>query len=45
MRLSKDLISKFQERYFETFDEQILPEVAEAELLELAELIKLTTRK
>ena len=41
-RLSEGLISRFQIRYFETFAEHLSPEIAEAELLGLAELIKIT---
>ena len=42
MRLSPDLIIRFQNRYFEAFAEQLSPEDAEAELLDLAQLIKIT---
>jgi len=43
-RLSASLIAKFQKRYFETFSEKISPDVAEVELLGLAELIRITMR-
>jgi len=42
MRLSADLISRFQRRYLEVFGEQITPDIAEAELLDLAELVLIT---
>jgi hypothetical protein len=44
MRLSADLISRFQKRYFEVYAVHLLPEEAEIELLELAELIRITMR-
>jgi hypothetical protein len=44
MRLSADLLARFQKRYFDTFAENISLETAEAELLGLAELIRITTR-
>jgi hypothetical protein len=39
MRLSADLISRFQRKYLESFGEHITPDVAEAELLDLAALV------
>lgn len=45
MSLSADLIARFQKRYFETFGETISAEIAESELLSLAELIKITCIK
>jgi hypothetical protein len=39
MRLSEGLIAKFQKRHLEVFGEHIPPETAEAELLNLAELV------
>lgn len=42
MRLSSDLITEFQDRYFKAFGEHISPEAAEMELLNLAELVKMT---
>jgi hypothetical protein len=42
MRLSLDLITKFQELHLKTFGEPIHPEAAELELLSLAELIRIT---
>jgi hypothetical protein len=44
MRLSADLIARFQAKYYEKFAERISPEVAEAELSGLAELIRITRR-
>jgi hypothetical protein len=44
MRLSADLLARFQKRYFDTFAENISLETAEAELLGLAELIRIATR-
>lgn len=41
MRLSEGLIAEFQKRYLATFGEQISPETAEAELLDLAELVRI----
>jgi hypothetical protein len=45
MRLSEDLITKFQVTYFEKFTEHISLETAEAELLDLAELVRITHSK
>lgn len=42
MRLSLDLVAEFQEQHLKTFGEPISPEVAELELLGLAELIRIT---
>ena len=42
MRLSLALVAEFQELYLRAFGEPILPEVAELELLSLAELIRIT---
>lgn len=42
MRLSLALVAEFQELYLRTFDEPILPEAAELELLSLAELVRIT---
>jgi|GEM_PF-3769775 len=42
MRLSTDLITRFQAKYFEAFSVSLSLEDAEAELLGLAELIKIT---
>jgi hypothetical protein len=42
MQLSADLLVRFQDRYFEAFAERISLETAEAELLELAGLIRIT---
>lgn len=44
MRLSASLIAKFQKRYFETFGEAITAELAESELLSLAELVEITRK-
>jgi hypothetical protein len=44
MRLSEPLIAKFQQAHLEEFGYAIPAERAEAELLELAELIRLTVR-
>lgn len=44
MQLSKTLIAKFQQAHLEEFGYAISTERAEAELLELAELIRLTVR-
>lgn len=41
-RLSLDLIAEFQKRYFDVFGEAISPEFAEAELLSLVELVRIT---
>lgn len=41
MRLSPDLVAKFQKRYLDTFGEGISTEVAEAELWGLAELVRI----
>lgn len=45
MQLSEPLITKFQEAYLEEYGEAISPEVAEAELLGLAELVEITSKK
>ncbi len=45
MRLSADLISRFQNRYFEVFAVRLSSEDAEAELLDLAELVKIVAPK
>jgi hypothetical protein len=45
MRLSADLISRFQKRYFEVFSVRLSPEDAEAELLGLAELVRIVAPK
>jgi hypothetical protein len=42
MQLSEGLIAEFQKRHFEVFGEHISPETAEAELLDLAELVRIT---
>jgi len=42
MGLSLDLVMEFQELYLKTFGVPILPEAAEAELLSLAELVRIT---
>jgi len=42
MRLSPALIAEFQELYLKTFGEPILPEAAELELLNLAEIVRIT---
>lgn len=42
MRLSSDLIEEFQKVYHEVFGEPILYEVAELELLDLAQLLRNT---
>jgi hypothetical protein len=42
MPLTADLIARFQAKYYEKFAERISPEVAEAELSGLAELIRIT---
>lgn len=39
MRLSEGLIAKFQQRHLEVFGELIPPDMAEADLLDLAELV------
>jgi hypothetical protein len=44
MQLSEDLITRFQKKYFEKFAEHISVETAEAELSELAELIRIAKR-
>lgn len=44
MRLSDPLIAKFQQAHLEEFGYAITTERAEAELMELAELIRLTAR-
>ena len=44
MRLSNDLIAKFQQTYLDEFGQAISAETAEAELLELAELVEITGR-
>lgn len=44
MKLSDTLIAKFQQAHLEEFGYAISVERAEAELLELAELIRLTAR-
>lgn len=44
MRLSKSLITKFQQTHVEKFGYAISDDVAEAELLELAELVAIATR-
>ncbi len=41
MRLSTGLIAEFQKRHFEKFGEHISSEKAEADLLDLAELIRI----
>jgi len=43
MRLSEDLITRFQKSYFEKFGRNISIGEAEAELIELAELIRITS--
>ena len=45
MRLSADLISRFQNRYFEVFAVRLSPEDAEAELLDLADLVRIVAPK
>lgn len=42
MRLSQGLISEFQKRYFNAFGEHLAPQAAESELLDLAELVRIT---
>ncbi|MDB5184378.1 MAG: hypothetical protein JWN38_186 [Candidatus Saccharibacteria bacterium] len=42
MRLSEPLIAKFQQAHLEEFGEAISVETAEAELLDLAELVLIT---
>lgn len=42
MRLSADLISRFQKRHLDVFGEHISPEAAEADLLDLAEFLRIT---
>lgn len=42
MQLSTALVMKFQKLHLETFGEAISPEKAESELLNLAELIRIT---
>lgn len=42
MRLSDPLIAKFQQAYLEEFGETISAEIAETELLGLAELVEIT---
>ena len=42
MRLRAALVKEFQELHFKKFGEVISPEVAELELLSLAELIRIT---
>lgn len=42
MRLSLSLVAEFQELYLKTFNEPILPEAAELELLSLAKLVRIT---
>jgi hypothetical protein len=44
MQLSESLIAKFQQAHLEEFGYAISAERAEVELLELAELIRLTVR-
>lgn len=44
MQLSQRLIAKFQKVYLEHYDEVISAEVAEAELLSLAELVAITQK-
>jgi hypothetical protein len=44
MLLSKNLITKFQEAYLEKYGEEVSAELAEAELLGLAELVELTSK-
>lgn len=44
MLLSESLITKFQEAYLEEYGEEVSAEVAEAELLGLAELVELTSK-
>jgi hypothetical protein len=45
MQLSEGLIAEFQKRHLEVFGERISPENAEAELLDLAELVRITHPK
>jgi hypothetical protein len=44
MQLSESLIAKFQQAHLEEFGYAISTEQAEAELIELAELVRLTVR-
>jgi len=44
MLLSKSLITKFQEAHLEEYGEEVSAEIAEAELLGLAELVELTSK-
>ena len=43
MRLSEDLITRFQKKYLEEFGKNLSLGEAEAELMELAELIRITS--
>lgn len=43
MRFSEDLITSFQKRYYEKFGKNLSIGQAEAELIELAELIRVTS--
>ena len=45
MLLSESLITKFQQAYLEEYGEAISAEVAEAELLGLAELVEIASKK
>ncbi len=45
MRLSAPLLMDFQKKYKEVFGESISAEKAEAELLNLAELVSITQRR
>lgn len=45
MLLSEDLITKFRNAYKEEYGEDIAPDVAEAELLGLAELVKIANSR
>lgn len=42
MRLSSTLISRFRQAHLEAFGEVIPPEAAERDLLDLAELLRIT---
>lgn len=42
MRLSLKLVTEFQELHLKIFGESIAPEAAELELLNLAELVRIT---
>lgn len=42
MQLSLALVAEFQDLHLKKFGEPILPEVAELELLSLAELVRIT---